>query len=375
MDGIRWGRHLRLLAHLSRWLTTQGLDVGDLTPTRVGQFLEARRAEGRTHALTLGSMVPLLNHLRGLGVLPGEEPIADSPIDALIERYRHYLSVERGLAPSSVRGYAETARAFLSHRCLTTGGSLALDTLTSQVVTEFVLGQAQRRSVSFVKRTVTRLRCLLRFFHVEGLTERALAPAVPRMAGWRLASLPKALDPSHVARILEGCDRQSVVGSRDFAIIVLLARLGLRAGEVAALALSDIDWRQGQLIIHGKANRRETLPLPVDVGEALAGWLERGRPKCASRSLITRVRAPYGGLSPSGVSVVVRHACRRVGLAPVGAHRLRHTAATRMLRAGGNLAEVGQVLRHQSIETTAIYAKVDRISLTALVRPWPGSAA
>jgi integrase/recombinase XerD len=368
--------HLRSMAQLSRWLVSQSLDVGDLTPAAVEQWLAAGAGAGCVRRLGSPVVVLLLEHLRGLGVVAKPEPIvAEGPIEVLIERYKRYLLAERGLLAGSVRNYVIVARSFLSHRFGAMGGTLALEALGTGDITQYVLGECRRCSVGSAKCMVTRLRCLLRFFFVEGLTERELAPAVPSVATWQLASLPKAIDPSDVGLLLKSCDRQSAVGLRDYAIIVLLSRLGLRAGEVAALALSDIDWRHGEVMIHGKAKREEPLPLPVDVGEALVDWCKRGRPECAIPYVFTRVRAPFGGLSSGGVSAVVRQACGRAGLALMGAHRLRHSAATQMLRAGGSLAEVGQVLRHRGRGTTSIYAKVDRDSLSALIQPWPGGAA
>src|SRR5258708_2888485 len=357
------GNHLRLMGHLSRWLVSQKLDVADLTPTVVEQFLEARADEGYARALGLGAVVPILDHLRGLGVAPKPAPVVpDGPIEVLIERYKGYLLAERGLLAGSGRNYAIVAPSLLSQRPQACGGTLAPGALSTEDVTQFVLGECQRCSLGSAKCMVTRLRCLLRFLFVEGLTQRALAPAVPSVASWRLASLPKAIDPSDVGLLLKSCDRQSAVGLRDYAIIVLASRLGLRAGDAVALSLSNIDWRRGELMIHGKAKRTQSLPLPVDVGEALVDWFKRGRPECAIPYVFTRVRAPFGGLSSGGVSAVVRQACGRAGLPVMGAHRLRHSAATQMLRAGGSLAEVGQVLRHRRRATTSISAKADQDS-------------
>ncbi|MGH2803086.1 MAG: site-specific integrase, partial [Thermoleophilaceae bacterium] len=278
------------------------------------------------------------------------------------------------LAPSTVRNYVGVASVFLCWRETTTGG-LCLETLDAAAVSEFVLGEARRSCVGSAKCMVTRLRALLRFLHVEGEIELALADAVPSVAGWRLAGLVKALDARSVARLLASCDRRTRVGRRDFAIITLLSRLGLRASEVAAIELSDVDWRSGELLVRGKGSRQEGLPLPIDVGETLAGWLARGRPRRESVFVFTRLRAPHGGLSAGAVSQIVRRACRRAGVPLVGAHRLRHTAATEMLRAGGSLTEVGQVLRHRGRDVTSIYAKVDRLALAAVVMPWPGAVA
>jgi len=366
---------LRLMAHASGWLAVRGLGAGDLTAPRVERLMASRRASGRSRLLSTRAMLPLLSHLRGLGVAPAAAAALPlTPAEALIERYSAYLIERRGLAPSSVRNYVGVARVFLSWR-ERSAGRLWLGELDAAAVSEFVLEEARRCSVGSAKCMVTRLRALLRFLHVEGEIEHALAGAVPSVASWRLASLVKALDARSVARLLGSCDRRTRVGRRDFAILTLLSRLGLRAGEVAALRLSDVDWRAGEVLIRGKGSRQERLPLPVDVGETLAGWLARGRPRCESVFLFTRVRAPRGGLSAGGVSQVVRRACRRAALPVVGAHRLRHTAATEMLRAGGSLAEVGQVLRHRGRDVTSIYAKVDRLALAAVVAQWPGGVA
>jgi integrase/recombinase XerD len=317
----------------------------------------------------------LLGYLRGLGVAPPPQPAAPrTAVEAIVERYSSYLLAGRGVAPSTVRNYVGVARVFLAWRARTAGG-LRLEELDVAAVNEFVLLEAQRSCVGSAKCMVTRLRALLRFLLVEGEIEHALADAVPSVAGWRLAGLVKALDSRSLAQILKSCDRRTRVGRRDFAVIVLLSRLGLRAGEVAALRLGDVDWRAGELLVRGKGSRLERLPLPADVGAALVGWLERGRPRRGSVFVFTRLRAPYAGLSAGAVSQIVRRASVRAGLPPVGAHRLRHTAATEMLRAGGSLSEVGQVLRHRGRDVTSIYAKVDRLALAQVVQPWPGSPA
>jgi integrase len=183
------------------------------------------------------------------------------------------------------------------------------------------------------------------------------------------------LTAAAAARLLGSCDRRTATGRRDYAILIVLERLGLRAGEVAALELDDIDWGRGEIVVRGKADRHEQLPLPVDVGEALAAYVRRGRPRCEDRHLFLRVYAPAVGLSPEGVSNVVGAACRRAGLPMVGAHTLRRTSACETLRRGGSLAEIGELLRQRSSFTTALYAKVDRAALEHVVRPWPGATA
>jgi integrase/recombinase XerD len=366
---------LRLMADVSRWLAERGLGAGDLTVLTAERFSAERRASGRARFVSARALRPLLDYLADRGVAPVEEVAAPlSASDVLIERYSMYLLERRGLAPSSVRNYVGVARVFLADR-EQVRGELALTELDGSAISEFVLRESRRSSVGSAKCMVTRLRALLRFLHVEGEIEQDLAGAVPSVASWRLASLVKALDARSVARLLSSCDRRTRVGRRDFAILTVLSRLGLRAGEVAAVQLGDVDWRAGDVLVRGKGSREERLPLPADVGEALAGWLARGRPRCESVFVFTRLRAPHGGLSAGAVSQIVRRACQRAGLPAVGAHRLRHTAATEMLRAGGSLTEVGQVLRHRGRDVTSIYAKVDRLALAAVVAPWPGAAA
>jgi site-specific recombinase XerD len=366
---------LERMAELSVWMSGEGLAAGDLTRDGWERFVDlhvfASRA-GRQRWQRAASS--LLDYLRRVADLPVWEPprVGSDPVEALIGSYERFLVDERGLSRPSVRNYVEVARRFLSF--VSAGGEVDVGAVAAGVVIEFVTVESQRLKVTSAKATATRLRSLLRFLHLKGSTSTPLVGAVPSVAGWRLASLPKSLASSQVARLLASCDRRTSVGRRDHAVLVVLSRLGLRAGEVARLRLEDIDWRAGDLLVRGKGSRLDRLPLPVDVGEAVAGWLERGRPRCRDRSVFVRMRAPQRGLSSEGISAVVWRACERAGLPPVGAHRLRHTAATEMLRGGASLAEVGQVMRHRSSEVTSIYAKVDRRALSAVVRPWPGAA-
>jgi integrase/recombinase XerD len=241
-------------------------------------------------------------------------------------------------------------------------------------VRAFVVEVCPRLGRRAAQLTVVALRSLLRFLHLEGVLERSLAGAVPSVFGSRLSGLPKRLEAGQVDALLASCDRSTVVGIRDVAILTVLARLGLRAAEVAGLSLEDIDWRAGELVVRGKGGRSERLPLPVDVGEAIVGYPRDGRPVSAQdRAVFVRVRAPHHRLSPGGVTYVVEAAALRAGLGQIHAHRLRHTAASEMLRAGATLPEVGQVLRHRRASSTAIYAKVDREALRHIARPWPGA--
>jgi site-specific recombinase XerD len=357
--------------HLSRWLEREGLRPDQLTPARQEQFLAARRAAGyRTWVSARSLRVPLA-YLRAVGVAVPAAEAAGGSLERLIDDYRRYLACERGLASSTRRDYERVARLFLAER--ERKGGLGLEGLSAADVSLFLARECPKRSIPSAQQLVTGVRALLRYLHLAGLIELPLRWAVPAVADRRGLSLPRGLEPAAVDRLLASCDRRSLTGRRDYAVLLLLARLGMRAGEVAAIRLEDLDWRGGELLVRGKGNRRERLPLPVDVGTALVSYL-RWRPRSECRAMFLCVRAPLGPLSAGVVSQLVRAACTRAGLARVGAHRLRHTAATGMLRAGSSLPEIAQVLRHQRLETTAQYARVDRQALRALARPWPGSA-
>jgi integrase/recombinase XerD len=362
------GDQLRVMAHLSRWLERQCLDVGELTPERVEEFLVARRAEGYTLWLSAKGVAPLVGYLRGLGVIAVPEAVvAVTPVEGCLESFRTYLVEERGLSAGTVTVDVHIAELFLATR---PADDLGLERATPAEVVAFVKEQCELRGAAYV---TAGLRAFLRFCHLSGRTPRSLVGAVPKVASWRLAGLPKAVGPEVIKALLASCDRRSTYGRRDFAVLLLLARLALRAGEVAALRLEDIDWRAGEVVVRGKGPKLERLPLPADVGEAVAAWLKRGRPRCVAREVITRVRAPHGPLTAGGIGAIVEAACARAGVGHLGPHRLRHAAATEMLRAGAGLAEIGQVLRHRSLITTAIYAKVDRAGLRQLASPWPAA--
>ncbi len=365
-------RHVRLLVQLSEWLESAGLGPMDLTDAETARFLHARRRVAPTGLRTERALAPLLAHLRALGVAPGPTVVPpETPLERLLARYRDFLVGERGLQPGTVTRYLGTARLFLGDAATADGCRVA--DLDAADITRFVLRECRSRSIGSAKLLVSELRVLLRFLHLEGEAP-ALADAVPAVAGWRDTSLPRALDAAQVARLLASPDRATPIGRRDHALLTLLARLGLRAGEVAGLTLDDVDWRRGELIVRGKGDRHERLPLPVDVGEAVSAYLRDGRPPSTCRRLFLRDRAPFDvGLTASGVKCAVRLACARADVAPAGTHRLRHTAATELLRAGASLADVGQVLRHRSLATTTIYARVDRAALRELARPWPGT--
>jgi len=309
-----------------------------------------------------------------MGVVPAVcAPASTTALDRLLERYVDHLLRERGLACTTVRFRQKVARQFLAEFGLI--DELDLGRLTAVDVRQFVLLKGRKQGIGQTKLIVTALRSLLRFLYLHGLTMTELAAAAPAIAGSRYSSLPRGLEPALVERLLRSCDRRRAGGRRDYAVLLLLSRLGLRAGEVAAIELADIDWRRGELVIRGKGQHQERLPLPADVGEALVAYLSRGRPRAGSRRLFLRSVAPKGGLAGGAIAEVVRQACVRAGLPEMGAHRLRHTLATQMLRRGSSLAEIAQVLRHRTLITTAIYARVDRDALRTLAQPWPGGGA
>jgi integrase/recombinase XerD len=356
---------------LSRWLAREGLGGGDLTGEHARRFAAGRRAAGVKTWSSPRSVALALEYLRQLGVAPMPVPASPQcPLEELLADYCRYLSVERGLCDHTVFDvYRPAARLFLSGRPAPDG--LGLDRLSAAEVNSFLARECPGRSMSGARDLVCALRSLLRYLHLAGLTPVPLVWAVPSVADLRDRTLPRGLDPAAVGRLLASCDRRTLAGLRDYAILLLLSRLGLRAGEVAAVTLDDVDWRAGLLLVHGKGSREDALPLPADIGEAIVAYLRR-RPRCGCRALFLRVTAPRRQLDRCTVAWVVRAACDRAGLPRVGAHRLRHTAASQMLQAGATLPEIGQVLRHREPKTTAIYAKVDHSSLQPLARRWPG---
>lgn len=358
---------------VDRWLAGQGLKLSDLTPARIEEFLAVRRQTQR-YLCSIQALSPGLEFFRRIGAVPVAGAVAEeSPVDAVERQFRVYLLIQRGLAESSAETYAVRARPFLTARAR--HNRLDLESLTAADVSDFVTGWLPGLSKASARSTVTALRSLLSFLHATGVVATPLAPAVPTVASWRLAGLPIGLSQTEVRALLGACDQSTTVGRRDFAILTLLVRLGLRAGEVAALSLDDLDWRSGTVRVHGKANSHEHLPLPVDVGTALSNYLEHGRPSSASgRAVFIRAKAPFQGLDRKSISTAVARVARRAGLGTVHAHRLRHTLATAVLREGASLDEVGQLLRHRSRGSTAIYAKLDHDRLLLLARPWPTSA-
>jgi len=302
-------------------------------------------------------------------------PAVESPLDRVEQNYARFLTQERGLVQTTLDNYLPVARRFLVSRF--GSGKLRLAALRAHDVGEFILRDLAGYSPKRVQLATSALRSFLGHLYQTGQLATNLAGAVPTVSGRPLSGLPRFLEPAQVERLVNRCDRGCPAGQRDYAVLLLLARLGLRAGEVVQLRLEDINWAAGELLIRGKSARLDRLPLPADVGRALACYLKRGRPRCSSRRVLLRTKAPRQGFSGSAaVDGIVDRALSRAQLDPGqrGAHLLRHSLATRMLRGGASLTQIGQILRHQLLQTTEIYAKVDREALRKLAQPWPGGA-
>jgi integrase/recombinase XerD len=381
LERLRYSRftveaQLQLLAHLSGWLEDRQLEASQLTTARSREYLAYRRACGHVHRLSPRGLATLLAYLRGLGVAPLETPApAVTAADRLLVQFEEYLTGDRGLTARTIEGYLRVARVFLADRSAPSEGNLQVGRLTAADVSAFMLEQSTIRSAGSLGNVITALRALLRFLYLRQYTPLPLAAAVPAACAAHRAAPMRTLSAAEVARLLAGCDRRTPTGRRDYAILIMLVRLGLRGGELAALTFDDVDWRAGELVVVGKGGRCDRLPLPVDVGQALAIYLQLERRRGACRHVFVHARAPYCAMTRSAVSHVVVRACQRAGLPELRAHRLRHGAATEMHRAGAGLFEIGQVLRHRRIATTAIYARTDPQTLIDLAGPWPGRGA
>lgn len=362
-------RHLRLLAHLGRWLEARRLGVQDLTDERALAFIRHRARLGRTALYSPRAIEPLLRFLRSIGAVPAAAPVPnESPVERFVAEYAAYLARDRGLAATTIHNYAVHVRSFVEEE----RPRLDWSRLTAAEVRRFLLRSSRRKGMPTCIQVVSALRALLRYLHVRGEVPAHLMWSLQPVAHWRLASIPKALDASQIRRLLASSDDSSV-GLRNTAVMLLLLRLGLRAGEVAALDLDDVSWRTGEIVVRGKGRRESRLPLPRDVGQAIAVYLRRGRPRASTRGLFVRARAPFTRLTMVGISHFLQYRLRQLGVRKGGAHVLRHTAATQLLHRGSSLPEIAHVLRHRHIDTTAIYAKVDLAGLAQLARPWPGS--
>jgi integrase/recombinase XerD len=368
------GRQIRVVAYFSRWLEVEQIPAEAITGEQVVRFLGAERSRRKVqtgeHA-ALGRFVDFLRQRDIIDPLP--EPEQTTPVQESIRAFAVYLQQERALSDRTLTKYCPFVEQFLSVRF--GRGPVTFETLRAADIIGFVQQQAAHRSPAVAKSATTALRAFFRYLRHSGLLSRDLVVAVPTVPNWSMTAIPKAISPAHVRAVLNHCPRNTPIGRRDYAILLLLARLGLRAGEIVALTLDSIDWDAGIIHLHGKAAQKASLPLPADVGEAIADYLSHGRPSSDSRHLFLRALAPLRGLGAAPtVTTIVGAAIKRAGVDTPhhGAHQFRHALAADMLRHGATLTEIAGVLRHRHIKTTGIYAKVDFAALRPLSLPWPG---
>lgn len=369
---------LRIVLQLNQWLEEQQLSLQGLNEGRLRAFQAERRKRRRSPHGEAATLALLLSSLRQAHVVPaGAQPSAGgSARDLIVSDYAQFLLHERGLSQKTLAHRIPVVRHFLSAQFKSR--AVRLDRLRAQHVSRYVLREARDQRQDRAQLITTTLRSFLDFLCQRGRLSTRLSAAVPAVASWRASELPGCLNADQVEQLLNSCDRTSICGQRDLAVLLLLARLGLRAHEVVGLNLEDINWAAGEVQVRGKGGREDRLPLPQDVGCALAAYLKHGRSACSSRHVFVRLLAPHEGLAgPSTISGVVSRALARTGITSEkkGAHLLRHSLATRMLRGGASLTQIGQVLRHEHVDSTAIYARVDLKALRALAQPWPGGVA
>ena len=366
---------IRLVADFSRWLARKRLPPQEINHRTLSSYLRSRARHRRPKSDDLAALKRLWNLLLRQGVILELPPSAATPADQLRNEFGFYLRQERALASITVCHYLSIIGEFLAERFGT--GPVNLSVLCSSDIIEFVRRRAASIKSKRVQLLTTALRSFLRFGRYRGDLRTDLAACVPSVANWSLSTVPRALPPDQTELMLASCNRKTNVGRRDYAILLLLARLGLRACELVTLHLEDLDWQNGWITVHGKGGRFSQLPLPMDVGESIADYLRNVRPKAASRRVFLRSKAPITSFQGSqAIASVVRHALSRAGIHSLrnGAHQFRHGLATQMLRQGASLAEIAELLRHRSPQTTTIYAKVDLGALRTLALPWPGSA-
>lgn len=368
-------RHLMLAARFSHWLQHRHIRSRCISSEHASKYLRDRYRDRQPYEGDSAVLSHLIAFLRTKRAIPDAK--ISSPPSLPAERcahgYEQYLREDRALAKATIVNYVPFIADFLGDRF--GARTVRLSRLTAADVIRFVQSRARRLHVKRAKLMTTALRSFFQYARLRGEVTLDLAAAVPIVASWSMASIPRAIAPEQTRKLLTSIDRKTAMGRRDYAIVLLLARLGLRSGEVAALELNDIDWSAGQLSVRGKAGRRSEMPLPVDVGKAVAAYLRHARPPCTSRRVFVRAKAPVRGfLGPSGVGSIVRHRLQRAGIiSPTyGAHQFRHGLASDMLRRGASLAEIGAVLGHQHPDTTRIYTKIDLKALHTLAQPWPG---
>ena len=367
--------HLSLLEYFDAWLARRHRTLDQIDEALVEEFLEPGVRTQWVHVSAPATMRRLIAMLRQIGATPAAVSAAPTAAEEAVTKYRRFLVDERALSPATAVSWLRYVEPLLLEKF--GEGAIELSALRPSDITTFVQRHARKHGSSYARKLVASMRSFLRYLHYKGLHDQDLAKVVPRVARWSLSTLPKYLPARDVKRVLDACDRRTAMGRRNYAILLLLARLGLRAGEVIRLTLDDIDWEHARMTVHGKAGRSAQLPLPADVARAMAKYIRRDRPRCGCRAVFIRDYAPLAGLAKANsIAKIVRTALKTAGVnsARKGAHLLRHSLATDMLQHGASLDEIGEILRHRSPDTTAIYAKVDLTALRSLAVAWPGGA-
>jgi integrase/recombinase XerD len=366
-------RQVLLAACFSRWLQQNGVGLRSICSDHAARYLRYRARRVRPGRGDAAALKQFIGFLRREGVIPCELPCQTTPAEHCSQAFGQYLLEVRALARPTIINYVPFIRSFLEDRF--GSGRVTLSRLCASDVVRFVQRQALRLHTKTAKLMTTALRSFLQYARYLGEVTLDLAAAVPIVANWSMTSIPRGISKEHVRQLLASIDRRTAVGRRDYAILLMLARLGLRAGEVVSLELGDIDWNLGQVNVRGKSGQRNRLPLATEVGKAIAAYLQRGRPHSTSRRVFLRARAPISAFrGVSGIDSIIRHALQRAGIQATtsGAHQFRHGLATEMLRQGASLSEIGELLGHRHPETTKIYIKVDIEALRTLALPWPG---
>lgn len=362
---------LRMLGHFNRWLERQRLAVHEVNASTLDRYVRSRRKAGKLRRGDPAALSRLLGMLRHNDAEKPSSPLTASQV--ALRQFQQYLRQERSLSAATITHYTPIVAAFLAE-CLPTG-LLDFRRIAASDIAGFVQRQADRITTKHAGTVVTALRSFLRYLLQRGAIDRDLAACVPTIATWSLSTVPKFLPAEQIQRVVDACNRDTARGKRDYALLLLLARLGLRAGEVVALTLEDLDWGAGVITVRGKRKRVAQMPVPSDVGAALAEYIRHARPDCSSRRVFIRAKAPLVGFASSvAISSLVDRSLKRAGVESIcrGAHLFRHSLATHMLKHGASLPEIGDLLRHRRLDTTAIYAKVDLIALRSIALPWPG---
>ncbi len=371
----------RHAAAFDRWLAQHEVDPAELSEAHVHRFVHRRRRHRgpirpETRRREEYDAQQVVDFLRSRGVC-AQAVARTNPVEDLVAAFGCHLREQQGLASPTIERYTIAVRQFLESRF--GAGAVDLRAVAATDIVEFIRSQLAHLTPPGLKCVVTAMRSFLRYGQYRGEVAGELVAAVPAVATWATTpALPRAISPDHAQRAIDSCDLGTPIGLRDRAILLLLARLGLRANEVIALRLEDCDWSRGQVRVRSKGGRECLLPMPDDVGSAIAAYLERGRPSSNDRHLFLRSSAPISSFMPNSDAIgsVVKYALARAGVNSPhrGSHQFRHALAVRMLRGGASFAEIGEVLRHRSPQTTSIYARVDIDALRPLALPWPGGA-